>query len=91
MAGDVATRFKPGNPGGPGRKPGSRIVLTEAFLRALREDFEKHGVASIEAMRVANPTDYIKIVAGLLAKQVTGEDGEAIPVSLAVRFVKPGS
>jgi hypothetical protein len=85
------TRFKPGNPGGPGRGKGNRVILTEAFLRALREDFDKHGVASIEAMRVANPTDYVKIVSGLLAKQVTGEDGEAIPVSLAIRFVKPES
>lgn len=71
-------QFKSGNPGGPGRGKGNRVILTEAFLKALREDFEEHGIAAIELMRVASPTDYVKVVSGLIAKTVETEDGQKI-------------
>jgi hypothetical protein len=70
--------FQKGNPGGPGRGKGNRFILTEKFLLAMREDFEKNGLVAIERMRQDNPSDYVKVVAGLLAKTVETEDGQKI-------------
>jgi hypothetical protein len=63
----LAHRFKPGN---PGRPRGSRNRLGEAFLQALAEDFEKHGAAVIEKVRTDKPDVYLKVIAGLLPKDV---------------------
>jgi len=46
------TRFQPGNPGGPGRPLGSKNKLSESFLQALAEDFEKHGKDAIRRICV---------------------------------------
>jgi hypothetical protein len=63
----LAHRFKPGN---PGRPKGSRNKLGEDFIRALSEDFEKHGAAVIEKVRTDKPDVYLKVIAGLLPKDV---------------------
>ena len=57
--------FKPGNPGGPGRRKGSRNKLAESFLDALHRDFQAHGVEAIEAARAESPLGYVKLIAGL--------------------------
>ncbi len=62
-------RFLPGNNGGPGRPKGARNKLGEMFLEALHDDFEKHGVAVIEAVRTEKPDQYMKVVASLLPKE----------------------
>lgn len=62
-----------GNPAG--RPKGSRNKLTEDFFKALAEDFAKHGAQAIIAMRDDKPNEYAKMVAGLMSKEVTGEDG----------------
>lgn len=57
----------------PGRKPGSpsvRVSLTSAFLKTLEEDFEKNGVKTISRVRNKDPSTYVKIIAGLLPKQL---------------------
>jgi hypothetical protein len=59
--------FQPGN---PGRPRGSRNKLGEAFIAALAEDFEKHGVEVIERVRIEKPEAYIKVVASLLPKDL---------------------
>jgi hypothetical protein len=60
-------QFKPGN---PGRPKGSRNKLGEHFIQALAEDFERHGAAVIERVRQEQPAVYIKVVAGLLPKDL---------------------
>lgn len=62
-------RFLTGNSGG-GRPKGSRNKLGEQLLEALAQDFTVHGQAAIVACRVEKPTEYLKVVAGLLPKEL---------------------
>ncbi len=62
-------RFITGNNGG-GRPKGSRNRLSEDFLRALHEDFQENGAVAIRRVRVERPQDYIKVIAGLLPKEM---------------------
>lgn len=72
-------KFLPGQaPKSPGRPKGSRSKLGEAFLEALLGDFELIGVATIKLAREADPVAYMKVIAGILPKELTGEDGGAI-------------
>lgn len=66
---DGKGRFLPGNNGGPGRPKGSRAKLGEAFLAALHDDFDEHGVAVIAKVREEKPDQYMKVVASLLPKE----------------------
>lgn len=63
---DEKGRFGPGNPGKP---KGSRHALGEAFVKALHDDFEKHGVETIAKVREDKPDAYVKVVASLLPKE----------------------
>jgi hypothetical protein len=65
-------RFEPGN---PGRPKGSRNRLGEAFIQALANDFDEHGVAAIATVREDRPHEYLKVVASLLPKQVEIKEG----------------
>lgn len=68
----VEHQFKPGN---PGRPKGSRNRLGEAFVLALANDFDAHGIAAIEKVRTERPHEYLKVVASLLPKQVEIKEG----------------
>jgi hypothetical protein len=46
--------------------------LDEAFVKALEADFIAHGAKAIAALRDDKPTDYVKIVAALRAKDAGG-------------------
>lgn len=61
--------------GNGGRPKGSRNRISEAFLKALSDDFDEHGVATIETVRVEKPHEYLKIIASLLPKQVEIKEG----------------
>jgi hypothetical protein len=63
---DEKGRFGPGNPGKP---KGSRHALGEAFIKALHDDFAKHGVSTIEKVRDEKPEAYVKVIASLLPKE----------------------
>lgn len=63
----VEHQFKPGN---PGRPLGSRNKLGEAFLEAMHEDFEAHGVAAIVKVREEKPDQYLKVIASILPKDL---------------------
>ena len=68
--------WKPGESGNPaGRSKGSRNKLKEAFLNDLCEAWEKHGVAAVEKVAKDDPAAFLRVVASLLPKGVTGEDG----------------
>jgi hypothetical protein len=75
---DVRTgRFVPGNPGG-GRRRGSRNRLGEDFVAVLAEDFAQHGPDVIVQVRRERPDAYLKIVAGLLPKELKIDDRGSI-------------
>lgn len=86
--------FKPGQSGNPaGRPKGARSKLSEDFLKALVADFNQksdggkcNGVEAIRKMRADNPDQYVKVIAALLPKEVTGEDGGPIEHALRVTF-----
>jgi len=63
--------WKPGQSGNPkGRVKGSRNALGEAFLAAMHDDFEKHGVAVIQQVRKEKPDQYLKVIASILPKEL---------------------
>jgi hypothetical protein len=67
----VEKRFKPGQSGNPGGKPkNARNRLTTAFLNALANDFDAHGVKAIQDARSEDPVKYMQIVATLMPKQI---------------------
>ena len=67
---DEKGRFLPGNNGGGGRPKGSRNKLGEAFTCALYADFQEHGPSVIARVREGDPAAYLRIVAGLLPREV---------------------
>lgn len=67
--------YKPGQSGNPnGRPKGARNKLGEDFIKALADDFSKHGVTAIREMRKEKPNEYVKVVASLLPKHVEVKD-----------------
>ena len=63
--------FKPGQSGNPaGRPKGSRHKLGEAFIEAMQVDFDLHGSAVIEKVRTENPSQYLKVIASILPKEL---------------------
>src|SRR5262245_14528425 len=68
--------FKVGNPGGPGRAVGSRNRLTNSFLKALADDFEEHGAATIKITRIEKPDVYFRAIAALMPKEFQVADAK---------------
>lgn len=63
--------FKPGQSGNPaGRVKGSRNKLGEAFIEALHDDFQAHGVKAIEEVRTDDPSTYLKVIAAIVPKEL---------------------
>ena len=81
---------RPFLPGQGGRPKGARNKLGEAFVSAILTDFESNGVDAIERVRANDPSTYVRVIAGLLPKEVTGENGEPLFTGITVNFVKPG-
>lgn len=81
---------RPFKPGEGGRPKGARNKLGEAFVNAMLNDFEAHGNAAIAKVREEDTSTYVRVIAGLLPKEVTGENGEALFSSVTVNFVRPG-
>lgn len=65
--------FKSGaewNGNAAGRPKGARNKLGEAFIEAMLEDFQVHGVNAIVKVREEKPDAYLRVVADLLPKDV---------------------
>jgi hypothetical protein len=61
----------PGQSGNPaGRPKGSRNRLSEDFIADLHESWQTHGKTAIERCVAEKPDVYLKIVAGLLPKDL---------------------
>lgn len=66
-------KFKPGQAwsgNAAGRPKGSRNKLGEDFIAAIAADFEDHGLATIKEVREERPHEYLKLVAGILPKEL---------------------
>jgi hypothetical protein len=61
-------RFQTGNNYGKGRPRGSRNKLAEALIDDLYDDWSKHGMEAITAVRKMSPAEYLKIVALVASK-----------------------
>ena len=62
--------FKKGVSGNPAGKPiGARNKLQTNFLQDLYSDWREHGADVLRAMRVADPSGYVRVVAGLVPTQ----------------------
>ena len=73
----VGTPFKSGeawNGNRTGRPKGSRSKLSESFIQSLCEGFEKNGVQVIETVRTEKPSDYLKIIAAIVPKELNVRD-----------------
>lgn len=62
-------KFAPGNRAAAGRK-GARNRLSTSLLETLEKDFSKHGEAVVEIVRVNRPSEYLKVMAALVPKNV---------------------
>lgn len=66
---DGMPRGKPFEPGNSGRPKGARNKLGEAFIDALHNDFNEHGIAAIQKAREDSPIQYVKVIASLLPSE----------------------
>ena len=65
--------FKKGTSGNPnGRPKGSKNKLSEDFIAALAADFERYGLYPIARVRRADPAAYLRTIASILPREVTG-------------------
>jgi len=72
----VPYQFQPGQSGNPkGRARGSRNRFGEEFIEALHRDFSEHGEGVIEEVRVNDPTQYLKVIASIVPKEVIHTQG----------------
>lgn len=63
--------WKAGQSGNPkGRPKGNRNKLGEAFLEALRNDFNEHGADAIQKCREDSPVAYVRVLASILPKDL---------------------
>src|SRR6516225_1481026 len=65
----MSNEFIRGRPKTGGRAKGAKNRLSHAFLTALAEDFEQHGLEALKIARIEKPVEYIRIVAGLMPKE----------------------
>jgi len=76
---------KPFEAGNAGRPKGVRNKLGEAFLKTVLADFEQGGIEALQKVRLTDPSTYMRVIASILPKEVTGENGEPlIPPSLTI-------
>jgi hypothetical protein len=75
------TLFAKGQSKTGGRVKGVKNRLSHAFLTALAEDFEQHSVEALKIARIERPVEYIKVVAGLMPKELEIMDSRLTDLS----------
>lgn len=81
-------QIKPGSALNPnGRPKSSRHKLSENFIQALANDFEKHGIDAIQSVRRSKPGEYLRVISSIVPKQLEteDEDGNTVGVALITR------
>ena len=68
---DHRGRFLPGNKRSTGRPKGARDRHSRNLLEAFANDFEAHGAAVIEQVRLDRPDVWLRLACDLLPKQAT--------------------
>jgi hypothetical protein len=66
--------FKPGNPGGPGRKKGSRNLFAEDFLADFHNAWAAHGQNALLIMAAEKPAEFVNAAVKILPKVVEVHD-----------------
>ena len=67
----IGRPFEKGQSGNlKGRPKGARSKLSADFIKALAEDFKDNGASVIEAVRNERPSDYLRVVASLVPKEM---------------------
>ncbi len=69
--GNKSNQFQPGQSGNPaGRPKGSKNKLSEDFLRELYVVFQESGGEAIRRMCAEHPSDFVRVLAGLVPKEL---------------------
>ena len=65
-------RFEPGVcPNPAGRPKHARTRLSDQFFKDLHEDWQTHGMKALTDFRGKSPGDYVRVVAGLIPREMT--------------------
>jgi hypothetical protein len=77
----IGVPFESGRAKTGGRVKGVKNRLSHAFLTALADDFEQHGIEALKIARVERPVEYIKVVAGLMPRELEIMDSRLADLS----------
>jgi hypothetical protein len=83
-----ATQFKRGHPSGGGRRKGSRDKIATSLLEGIAKDFGQHGEEAIKICRIERPTEYLKIVASLLPKELEATIDGNVEVTHQIEHIR---
>ena len=65
-----ARLFEKGNPGSPGRPPGSKDKIAQAFFRDFVEVWEREGHSAIERLAQSDPRAFVYAAVAMVPKEV---------------------
>jgi hypothetical protein len=85
---DSKGRFVKGNTASKGKPKGSRNALSRAFVESLYADWLENGDDILRAMREQAPSQYARVVAMLVPKDIdVHHSGETTVRNVSVNFV----